>query len=264
MLALQLRRALATQKRIQRRKEYSVPKQKFPRGAQLQYAAGLKQMQSVVEQATKGVVYPDLNQIPLAPPDYIIKKVGQVRFAVGEHVNINEIENLAAKVGDQLNLFNRGEVGRQLKSVIGIDPIMAEPWIGEHLFTLRRENVNLVKSLFGTELDDLENLLLRANRGGLQVNVIRKQIEDRFGLSRQRAMLIARDQVGKLNGELTQLRQTGLGVEEYIWRCSKDERVRGNPDGRFPRAVPSHWAREGQKFKWSEPPEGGHPGQPVS
>ena len=38
--------------------------------------------------------------------------------------------------------------------------------------------------------------------------------------------------------------------EQYIWRTVKDSDVR-----------PAHAAREGQTFSWTNPPEGGHPGE---
>jgi len=90
-----------------------------------------------------------------------------------------------------------------------------------------------------------------------------RQIKEVAGVTDRRAKIISRDQISKANAELTQYRQTDLGVEKYKWRTAKDERVRGNPSGRFPNAVPSHYAREGKIFSWSEAPSGGHPGMAV-
>jgi SPP1 gp7 family putative phage head morphogenesis protein len=74
-----------------------------------------------------------------------------------------------------------------------------------------------------------------------------------------RAALIASDQIGKLNGELNQLRQTNLGVRRYRWSTSLDERVRKD-----------HRELEGSIQEWAKPPvvnrrtgERGHPGQAV-
>jgi len=75
----------------------------------------------------------------------------------------------------------------------------------------------------------------------------------------RRAATIARDQIGKLNGEMNQLRQTNLGVRRYRWSTSQDERVR---DG--------HRKLNGTIQLWAKPPvvdertgERGHPGQPI-
>ena len=53
-------------------------------------------------------------------------------------------------------------------------------------------------------------------------------------------------------GNLTELRQTSIGVTDYVWSTSGDERVR-----------PEHAARNGKVYKWSEPPAGGHPGEDI-
>ncbi len=84
-----------------------------------------------------------------------------------------------------------------------------------------------------------------------------------FETAGKRARLIARDQIGKLNGRITRARQEQLGITRYIWRSVLDERVRGNPAGKYPYATPSHWNREGVVFSWKNPPEGGHPGEAI-
>jgi SPP1 gp7 family putative phage head morphogenesis protein len=66
-----------------------------------------------------------------------------------------------------------------------------------------------------------------------------------------RVKFIARDQVAKANAALVQQRQTLLGVDQYIWSTSKDERVRD-----------SHKSKEGKKYSWDSPPaDTGHPGE---
>ena len=40
----------------------------------------------------------------------------------------------------------------------------------------------------------------------------------------------------------------------------------GNPGGLYPEGNAvhgNHWEREGQEFRWDQPPEDGHPGQPI-
>lgn len=71
-------------------------------------------------------------------------------------------------------------------------------------------------------------------------------------LSQSRARLIARDQIGKLNGVLAQQRMEDADLNLYTWLTSKDERVRGNPSGRYPRAIPSHFIMEGILCKWKD------------
>ena len=77
-------------------------------------------------------------------------------------------------------------------------------------------------------------------------------MSERTDVSDSRAKLIARDQVAKLNGELTKERQTDLGVTGYIWRTVGDERVRDE-----------HADNDGQFFTWDSPPSTGAPGEDI-
>jgi SPP1 gp7 family putative phage head morphogenesis protein len=90
-----------------------------------------------------------------------------------------------------------------------------------------------------------------------------------LGITQRHARLIARDQIGKLNGQVTQTTQRLAGVTEYVWVTSDDERVRGTPGGRYPKAKPSHFALDGETFRWDQPPMSGpgtqrrNPGEPI-
>ena len=55
--------------------------------------------------------------------------------------------------------------------------------------------------------------------------------------------LIARDQLGKLHGQINRRKQESLGIDEYEWETSHDERVRE-----------SRRERQGKVFSWSKPP----------
>jgi SPP1 gp7 family putative phage head morphogenesis protein len=99
---------------------------------------------------------------------------------------------------------------------------------------------------------------------GASNKAIADALAQEFGFGLRRAAFIARDQASKWNGELNRFRQQDAGVTEYVWSTSGDERVRGNPDGKYPNAKPSHWAREGKTFRWNKPPEDGHPGIAIN
>ena len=105
------------------------------------------------------------------------------------------------------------------------------------------ENASLITSISGQYLDQVAAVARKAVAEGTLTRDIAAQIESRYGVTKSRAQLIARDQIGKLNGQLTQQRQTSLGIEEYIWSTSKDERVRD-----------MHRALEGTTQRWDSPP----------
>lgn len=70
--------------------------------------------------------------------------------------------------------------------------------------------------------------------------------------TQSRSDLIARDQLSKLNGQVTKRRQQEIGLTIYKWNTALDERVRGRPGGLYPNARPSHWVLEGKFCSWGD------------
>jgi SPP1 gp7 family putative phage head morphogenesis protein len=157
--------------------------------------------------------------------------------------------------------FNEG-----VRSALGIDlgNVIQAEGIGTTIDAAVLRNVQLIRGLTDDVARRLAAKLLDGLTRGLNNREIEKIITTEFGIARRRAKLIARDQAASFNGDLNRIRQQALGVTEYVWSTSLDERVRGNPDGKYPNARPSHWDREGKTFKWSNPPSDGHPGQPIN
>jgi len=161
---------------------------------------------------------------------------------------------------------NKRKWNEALRSAIGIDlgNVIQAEGIGNTIDAAVLRNVSLIRGLTQDVARRLSSKLLDALTRGLNNRELEKIITKEFGIARRRAKLIARDQAASFNGDLNRIRQTAMGVTEYVWSTSLDERVRGNPEGRYPNARPSHWAREGKTFKWSNPPSDGHPGQPIN
>ncbi|OGU55474.1 MAG: hypothetical protein A2V66_11905 [Ignavibacteria bacterium RBG_13_36_8] len=157
---------------------------------------------------------------------------------------------MTVNLGKSISKLNLEQWRKVTQSVFGIDLVNYEPWIGEMLKSFSKENVALIKSIKDKSLTNLEASIQRKIRTGTRVEVLQKEIKEEFNTTKSRARLIARDQIGKLNGQLTQLRQQEAGINSYIWRTALDERVRDE-----------HEEREGQEFNWNDPPEGGHPGE---
>jgi SPP1 gp7 family putative phage head morphogenesis protein len=186
-----------------------------------------------------------------------------ISLASNAFVNNANVSSKMANFANVLAGFNSGQFKKMMRSILGVDLLTAEPWLEESIGNFVHQNVDLIKSLQTQSLSDLQGIVLRGFQQGTRPTDIATQLRARYGVQKRRANLIARDQVGKLNGQLTQLRQKSAGVESYIWRTSDDERVRGDPDGLYPNAVPSHFIRESVEFRWDSPPSDGHPGIPV-
>lgn len=185
------------------------------------------------------------------------------RLQVAENITDFEIEQMVQATASQMNGWNKAQITAVLKQGLGLDVFAGEPWLAQEMNNFVTTNVNLIKSNNAAFLSQTENIVFDGMRRGLRHEEIAKQIlgtgkdelghVSRFRNTKTRANLIGRDQINKLNGQLTKLRQTGLGVKEYIWRTVGDSRVRHH-----------HRARNGVKYTWAKGSEmGTHPGDEI-
>ena len=90
-------------------------------------------------------------------------------------------------------------------------------------------------------------------RQGRRHESVAKDIEREFGIAENRAKLIARDQIGKIESDLSRSRMETNGVTKGVWRTSEDERVR-----------PKHAANEGKTFALKDGLNGIRPGEEIN
>lgn len=182
----------------------------------------------------------------LASIQSLLETVGRLSSATSGQLVIG-----VANWADKTFAFNDAKYDTQLMRMVGIGDVTADV-----ATTMKRgwvqENVRLVANMNREQVAKLEGLFLRALRDGSRSSQVSGEVSKILGGSEKRARLIARDQIGKLNGQLDRQKQTDAGIDSYVWRGALDARER-----------PLHVRREGQSFKWSQPPSDGHPGQPV-
>jgi len=125
-----------------------------------------------------------------------------------------------------------------------------------------QQSVALIRSIPAQYLDQVEGIVMRGVQTGRDLHVVARELEQRLGVTRRRAALIARDQNSKATAALNRARQLEVGIEEAIWVHSGA--------GREPR--PSH-VRAGRlqtRFKiaegWYDPDEKRHiqPGELIN
>ena len=119
-----------------------------------------------------------------------------------------------------------------------------------------RENLDLISSIEAETLRKLrwelsQRIVATAGDESLKT-ALADYIENQARIESNRAVLIASDQVGKLNGRLMRYEQQRAGITHYRWETMQDSRVR-----------PSHRERQGEIFSWEEPPADGHPGEAI-
>ncbi|MGL5327551.1 MAG: phage minor head protein [Aeromonas sp.] len=171
-------------------------------------------------------------------------------------------QSLAEQYAVATYASNEKDIAKAVTSSLGIqvalpggDTNLLNAWV--------IDNTSIIEDLQGTYLRRIQRSISDGFVKGLRYEEIAKQIQQDTDISWRRAKNIARDQVGTLNAMVTKERNAELGVDEFIWRTMRDERVRGNPGGRYPNARPSHYAREGQKYSWKAGANGEFPGTPI-
>lgn len=211
-----------------------------PVGAEMSYTSALrKAWDGASEEIAKAV---EVELRPLTETrtdaDPIPAIVERVRNALVATLSIEKIKAMAAAIHERVNRFNLREVAASLVVSPQLLPTMREA-SAEWALT----NARLITVMSDEVIQDLAGRLRDEWVRGSRWEDIRALVQDRLGVGRSRAELIARDQVLKLNSDMTAERHRAVGVTRYKWSTSRDERVRAG-----------HRHLEGTTQTWANPP----------
>ncbi len=185
---------------------------------------------------------------------------GQMKVAFARELTDQEIDELTRKYASQGQTFNKATLGATFQKVLGVDPLISEPYLQPIMREFIDTNTNLIRSIGSQYFDQVQADTYRHIQVGVYNKVyatkIKSEYEQEFknqfeaGILKRRvtnadarARLIARDQISKYNGQLNQTRQTALGITKYRWVTAGDERVRER-----------HRQLNGRIFDWNNPP----------
>lgn len=135
---------------------------------------------------------------------------------------------------------------------VGIDIYRNEPWLAQAQNNWVAQNSSLIKTVPQQYMAKVETIIRQGVMAGESPRSLAEKIREAGGVTQKRAELIAVDQIQKANSEIAKFRQLDLGIKEYDWITSRDERVRA-----------LHQERNGRRFSWDKPPSDGHPGMPI-
>lgn len=212
-----------------------------------EYYAALRAMLTQMAKETRESI------IPLYQAELAQKRLAMTRDADPSWFNrLGYITAALQRIAsDTVNRVMRLEAVRHTESfmatakrTLGIDlrSVVQMEDLAEYLETAAGRNTSLITGLADDTIKRIQQAVYNNSIAGNSVATLRKALADGFGISDRRAKLIARDQSGKLNADLNQIRQTQAGVDEYGFMTSADERVRA-----------SHHAMQGRTCKWSDP-----------
>lgn len=159
--------------------------------------------------------------------DDLLKSL-EVSINVYTPEQIARLEREIADLSDDIAVFNQRSVKRAVKSSLGVDIALNEPWLTDELRAWSAQNLTLIKSIPEQAHEQVSRLALDGVRTGRNVRDIETDLVKQLGVAENRAKTIARTEVSKLNSELTKRRQQSLGIDAYYWRSSRDEKVRTN------------------------------------
>jgi SPP1 gp7 family putative phage head morphogenesis protein len=244
-----------------------VPQQRQPNAERLAYATALMALIAEALRLLREHLLPALpslvneaGQIHDAPgrtyADKVQALIEQAANAMFRQMTSEKLRGVAMKFGERTSRSQREQFKRQLRAVFGQElgaEALTERGISDRVEAWASENAHLIRKMTRGFYDEVSQRVVQGLRKGQRAEEIAADIAERHGVSESKARLIARDQIGKLNGELNKARQKNLGIDSFIWRGVMDERERDE-----------HVALEGRKFKWSDPPDEGIPGESIN
>lgn len=109
------------------------------------------------------------------------------------------------------------------------------------------ENVGLIRSIPQQYHTQVEGLVMRSVAAGRDLSGLTDELQDRYGITRRRAALIARDQNNKATAVFVRVRQKQAGIKKAMWLHSHG--------GKEPRKT--HLANDGKLYDpqkgWFDP-----------
>ena len=163
-----------------------------------------------------------------------------------------ELFAVAEKFGTATTKFQREQLDKQVQAAISVPYSAIEKPTRDRVPAFAKENVDLIKTVPERYFGRIQDAVQAAYESGESVDTLIDRLQDIDDISDNDAARIARDQIGKLNGQVNADRQQALGATRFVWRTMNDERVRDE-----------HAELEGETFDWDDPPEEGIPGEPI-
>ena len=159
-----------------------------------------------------------------------------------ETPNNNVILTSLGKTADEAMAFGEKEFSKMLKKGINVDVPTTAPWWNDMKASWAEDNYTLIVSNARKYVDQINVLSEQAIVNGMSPQKLMQEIQKAtVGLSEKHCKLLARDQMGKLNGQITQAQMEEVGLEMYVWSTSADDRVRD-----------SHAVMEGLLCRWDD------------
>lgn len=156
--------------------------------------------------------------------------------------NNNVILTALGKTADEAMEFGNKEFSRILDKGIHVNLPTSAPWWNDMKASWVEDNYTLITSNAKNYVSKINTLTEQAIVNGMSPGQLKKEILSATeSLSAKHCRLLARDQMGKLNGQITQAQMEEIGLDMYVWSTAFDDRVRD-----------SHAVMEGILCRWDD------------
>lgn len=225
---------------METRNRYVVPKRRwrFPSAMMRDYARILRAVARALAEATKQhmALIDSHLRTDESESEFILRIIREAYEATGTTAAAMA---QAQRIAEQVKGYNEQEFYAVLRSVMGVNIFIQAPDLRRIMDEFAAENVRLIKSIPEQYFDKLQGVVSRGLQEGAMTRDVAGEIRELYGVTSKRSQLIARDQIGSLNGMISQSRQIAAGIGAYKWSTSRDSRVRE-----------SHTDREGRYYAW--------------
>lgn len=185
--------------------------------------------------------------------DRVSTELSSLNAAVERLFEYETANGLAESFVNQVNITDKRMTNGQISAILGSRRMRSIPAItrleDQGISSIIQSSINrntrLIQSIPQQYMTQVQQILLDGIDKGQTAQTIGTSIAQAGGVTERRGQFIARNELGTVYGDLTQKRQENLGIKQFRWITSNDERVRE-----------SHRALDGRHFDWDKGAEG--------
>jgi len=158
------------------------------------------------------------------------------RESVANTFDISGIFESIGNAGNAMKDFSRDNFNRGAKKAIGIDLATDDTGLGDMIDLFSVANASEIENVSTDLMAEVEASVRNGLAKGLRPEEIANQImakdkdfegfKGRFTKAKNRMKFIARNELERLNANLNEARQRKAGLDKFVWRTAKDNRVR--------------------------------------
>lgn len=228
-------------------------KDKFPFDIELAYSKILNKFVEEIEKKFKEIFLGKENSIDNENYDELEKEFLDY-FA--DLVTVDYAFDMCSDIIFETVEYTISMINAEAVEIVGVNFFEQAFYNEEIIQNLLEESIYLIKAepeKYLRSYDyELQKIIKDKIEQGKTLKVLSEAIQKATGIEKNRANLIAADQVGNVFAETSKAQFKGIGLKKFIWETSRDNRVR-----------PTHVNREGKIYEWDNPPDGEIPGRPI-